>query len=528
MNKLIYITSLLLMLILASCSKDFLEVDPIGYPASESFLKTNQEAYTAMIGIYDQIQYNYSNGSWASVFFIKNLPADDVLCAGGSPTDQSEYQYLDDFAIGSDNSKIQFIWTNFYKVINSCNTVIQRISENSDATKEMLQVVAEAKAIRAFTYFDLVTLFGGVPLFTVNPVDASEYNKPRATKEEVYAQIEIDLTDAITGLPLKSVYSDGDKFRFSKGAAQSLLGKALLYQKKYSEAAIVLAQVISSNEYDLEPNFADAWAGSHEFGIESVYEISYSSQFGYDWGTFGNYWGANGAYNNIECQLEGPRDAYFDVSGSSLEVSNGWGFNLPSAEIGDLMYARGETSRLAGSLISAADFEATGGEIVDGTVYNVPEDPNNPNSHDYEGYMRLKYVTKPSETGTSGVNELNYGTNWRIIRYADVLLMAAEAYNKSGQDELAQTELFKVRKRAGFTAPVTETGVALFDLIVEEREVELAFEGSRYWDLVRWGLASQELGNIGFKANKHELFPIPLNEIIGNTALTEADQNPGY
>lgn len=509
------------MLVIASCSKDFLEVKPIGNLTSENYLKTNQEVYTAMIGIYDQIQYNFSNGSWASVFFMKNLPADDVLAAGGSPTDQSEYQYLDDFEIGSDNSKILFIWTNFYKTINFCNTVITRVGENPDATAEMLQMVAEAKAIRAFTYLDLVTMFGGVPLLITNPTSADEFNKPRATVAEVYAQIEADLADAIAGLPVKSLYSAADKFRFSKGTAQALLGKALLYQEKYSEAATVLGQVISSGEYGLEPNFADNWVSTHEFGVESVYEISYSTQFGYDWGTFGNYWGANGAYNNIECQLEGPRDAYFNVSGSSLGVVNGWGFNLPSAKIGDLMYARGETNRMSASLISAADFEATGGVMLV-SVDDVPK------PHDFEGYMRLKYVTRSSESGTSGVTELNYGTNWRIIRYADVLLMAAEAYNKSGQDGLAQAELFKVRNRAGFTAPVTETGTALFDVIVEERQVELAFEGSRYWDLVRWGLANTELNSLGFTANKHELFPIPLNEIIGNTAMDDTDQNPGY
>lgn len=521
MNKLIYITGLLLILIVAGCSKDFLEIDPIGYPASENFLKTDQEVYTAMIGIYDQVQYNYSNGSWASVFFIKNLPADDVLCAGGSPTDQSEYQYLDDFKISSDNSKIQFIWTNFYKAINSCNTVITRVGENPDATDEMKQMVAEAKAVRAFTYLDLVTMFGGVPILTTNPITSDEYSKPRASKADVYALIEKDLNDAIALLPLKSEYSAADKFRFSKGTAQSLLGKALLYQEKYSEAATVLAQVIASGEYDLEPNYEDNWVSTHEFGIESVYEISYSSQFGYDWGTFGNYWGANGAYNNIECQLEGPRDAYFDVSNSSLGVVNGWGFNLPSAKIGDLMYSRGETKRMSASLISAADFETTGGKML----VSVND---NPKPHDYEGYMRLKYVTRTSESGTSGVTELNYGTNWRIIRYADVLLMAAEAYNKSGQDGPAQTELFKVRDRAGFSAPITQTGTDLFNLIVEEREVELAFEGSRYWDLIRWGKAVEELGDLGYKANKNELFPIPLNEIIGNTAMTEDDQNPGY
>lgn len=515
MNKIIYISGLLLVLTLAGCGKDFLEVEPFGNLTSENYLKTNKEVYAAMVGIYDEIQYNFSNGSWCSVFFMKNLPADDVLCAGGSPTDQSEYQYIDDFSIGSDNSKIQFIWTHFYRTINACNTITKRVGENPDATAEMKQMVAEAKALRAFTYLDLVIMFGGVPLFTENPVDPADFNKPRASVTDVYTQIEEDLTDAIALLPLKSEYVAADKFRISKGAAQALLGKALLYQKKYSEAAAVFSNLIGSGEYGLEPNFSDNWAYTHEFGIESVFEISYSSIKGYDWGTFGPFWGSNGAFNNIEYQLEGPRDAIFDLSNCDLGVVNGWGFNLPSAKIGDLMYSRGETSRLTGTLISEADLIDHGAVIT-------------PSDHDYQGYMRLKYVTRASESGTSGVMELNYGSNWRIIRYADVLLMAAEAYHFNGQDNLAQIELAKVRNRAGFAGPVIETGNDLFNLIVLERQIELAFEGSRYWDLVRWGLANTELSSIGFKTGKHELFPIPLNEVIGNTAIQESDQNPGY
>jgi starch-binding outer membrane protein, SusD/RagB family len=512
MNKIIYLASFLLALTIIGCSKDFLTVDPVGNLKKEDYLKTDQEVFKAMVGIYDQIQYNYSNGSWASVFFMKNLPADDVLCAGGGPGDQSEYQYLDDFQIGSGNSKILFIWTNFYKSISFCNTVIDVVGNNADATAKMKEMVAEAKGLRAFNYLELVTLFGGVPLLIENPKTTADYHKARATIAEVYAQIESDLNDAIAGLPLKKTYSDANKFRLSKGAAQALLGKALLYEKKYSESATVLAQLIATSDYSLEPNFADNWINTHEFGVESVFELSYGTTGKYDWGY--PYWGSNGAYNNIECQLEGPRDAIFTLTNCDLGVVNGWGFNLPSKEIGDLMYARNEVNRLPATLISAADLVKHGAVVTSST-------------HDYQGYMRLKYVTRSSETSTVGVDALNYGTNWRLIRYADVLLMAAEAYNKSNNDAAAQTELNKVRARAGLS-DITSTGTDLFNAIVEEREVELAFEGSRYWDLVRWGLATNQLSDIGFVAGKHEVFPIPLNEIIANTKIEDADQNPGY
>ncbi|MFW6227366.1 MAG: RagB/SusD family nutrient uptake outer membrane protein, partial [Bacteroidota bacterium] len=343
---------------------------------------------------------------------------------------------------------------------------------------------------------------------------------------EVYAQIEKDLTEAIPELKLKSEYNAAERFRFAKGTAQALLGKAYLYQEKWSEAATVLGEIISSGEYGLEPNFADVWSIESEFGVESLFETSYVSSEAYDWGNFP--WGG-GNESNIEAQLQGPRDTYFDVSGSSLNVINGWGFNLPSAKIGEMFVAdleagNNDSSRYFGTLVSAADFEATGGEVL----VSVDDDPA---PHDYEGFMRLKYVTRSTTTSDQGVPELNHGINWRIIRYADVLLMAAEANFRAGNIDVAQDQLEQVYRRArgldeSFT--ITATGDEFWNMLVDERAMELAFEGSRYWDLIRWGMAEAELGDLGFEAGKHELFPIPQNEIIANNAIEQADQNPGY
>jgi hypothetical protein len=497
----------LVVLLFSSCSESFLDVDPTGRLTSESYLKTEDEVKTAMIGVYNSMQHNYSNGSWASVFFIKNLPADDCM-AGSSEGDQTGYQNIDDFTIQTDNAKLELIWTNFYKTISSVNTIINKVEGDTDAKAAM---IAEAKAIRAYTYFELVTLFGGVPLMTVNPIDESAYHQPRALIAEVYAQIEKDFTEAIPDLPLKSEYSAADKFRFSKGTAQAFLGKVYLYEKKYSEAATQLAAVVSSGEYDLEPDFADVWSKKSEFGIESLFEISYTSQEFYDWGTFP--WDG-GNESNIEVQLQGPRSDLFDLSNCTLPIINGWGFNMPSAKIGHAFEAENDVVRGSATLISAADFEAAGGVVLDD------------NAHDYEGYMRLKYVTRASETSDQGIPELNYTTNWRILRYADVLLMAAEAYHFNGEDGKALLEINKVRDRAQL--PGITASDDMFDAVVKERQLELAFEGSRYWDLVRWDLAVQEMGDLGYRTGKHELFPIPQNEIIANNAMDAEDQNPGY
>lgn len=504
----IFLIGLAMTFSITSCNEDnFLDKEPIGKLSSETYLETDEEVKTVIVGIYNSMQNNFSSGAWASVYFIKNLPADDCL-AGSSPGDQTGYQNIDDFAIQTTNAKIEAIWTNFYKAISSANTIINLVEPDTDAKKEM---IAEAKALRAYQYLELVTMFGGVPLMTVNPVSSADYHLPRSSVADVYTQIEKDLSEAIPDLPMKSEYNAADRYRMSKGAAQAYYGKALLYQKKYADAATQLAAVISRGEYDLEPNFADVWTKETEFGQESLFEISYTAQEGYDWGNFP--WGG-GNENNIEVQLQGPRGNLFNLSGSSLDIVNGWGFNMPSAKIGQAFIDAGDTERGNSTVMSAADFEATGGVIED------------ENAHDYEGFMRLKYVTKASETSTSGVAELNYTTNWRLLRYADVLLMAAEAYHFSDQDGLALVEINKVRDRASLTD--IEASDDVFQAIVTERQLELAFEGSRYWDLVRWDLAVQELGSLGYSANKHELFPIPQNEIIANNSISETDQNPGY
>jgi len=525
MKKIIYSLSILFILVFTGCSKDFLEVEPYGVLSSDNFLKTDGDVKLATMGVYNKLQGAYSSGSWTSIYFIKNLPGDDVNCAGPNGADQPEYQYLDKFNITSDNSKLATVWANLYSIINSCNTIIVNVGANPDATAGMKAMIGEAKALRAFTYLDLVTMFGGVPLMTVNPTSEAEFSKPRATAAEVYAQIEADLKDAIAVLPVKSAYAPVDKFRFSKGTAETLLGKAYLYQGKYAEAATVLGSCIASNEYSLEPNYPDIWSKDNEFGVESIFEISYTSQENYGWGNFP--WGG-GNESNIEMQLEGPRadgDGSFDFSNldlTKLDIQGGWGFNLPTKTIGDLLYSIPTDKRIKGSVVNEADYFAAGGayQVTNGIV----EDP-----YDYEGYLRLKYANKASETtpGSVAQPELNFGSNYRILRYADVLLMAAEAYNKSGNDGAALAELQKITDRAGIPAH-TETGSALFDQIVIERAKELCFEGTRYWDLVRWGKAAEKLSSKGFVTGKHELFPIPNNEIIANTMMEESDQNPGY
>ena len=507
MKKYIKIITLGILIIFnyTSCSDEFTEVDPVGQINEDDFLTTDAEAESVIYGIYDLMAWNY-NRPWNSAFFVKILPG-DIANAGSTIGDQTALQQIDDFEYVSDNTAITGIWEGYYKTIGLANVLIEKLEISELSSKD--KFIAEAKFLRAYSYFELVTLFGGVPLRITTPQSIDEFALARSTKSEVYAQIESDLDVAISGLPSKSAIAQ--PFRISKEAAEAVLGKVYLFQEKYDLAAIEFEKVISSNAFDLESDFANVWDSSSENGIESLIELTYVSTESYDWGNFP--WGGR-PESNIHAQLMGPRgDGIFDVA--AIGVANGWGFNIPTAKIGQAFENEGDDVRKNATLISEADLVAAGGGV------NAPDT----GIHDYEGYVRLKYVTRTEDTD-GPINELNYGINWRLLRYADVLLMAAEAYNKNSEDSKALIELNKVRLRAGLE-DVTATGTDLFDAIVLERQLELAFEGQRFWDLVRWGLADTELSSLGY-TSKNEVFPIPANEISRNTLINQEDQNTGY
>ncbi len=512
-KNLIKYISIAIMLSIFSCSEDNLEKTPIGRFASEDYLTTDDEAEMAIIGVYDFLAIAYNNyNDWSSLFLAKLLPGDDINTAGASSTDAPKLQQLGDFTFQYDNIAITDVWLSLYRIVNSSNAIINNIKDEVSIKDE---IIAEAKFFRAYAYFELVTMFGDVPFYTQNAGTTAETHIPRTPKSTIYKAIEDDLKDAAIALPLKSEYPAKQKFRASKGTAQSLLGKVYLYQEKYALAHEVLLDVISSNEYGLG-DYGKIWLKEERAGLESVFEVMYTSQNGHDWG---GPWDGT-AKSNFIIVLMGPRGDNSFVGMEKIGYTNGWGVGVPTSKFGDLIYADAGDIRRTASLISEADFEAAGGAV------NNPSGTNNWAA--YQGYIRLKYSTKASET-SGPVAEVNHSTPFKIIRYADVLLMAAEAYNKDNKDGLAIEELKKVRIRAGFTdhtAWENLTGNELFEFIVKERALELAFEGHRYWDLVRWGKAATEV--TGFESNKHEVYPIPKREIDLNNAINPEDQNPNY
>lgn len=494
------IACLAFFLLFSSCKK-FLTQDVPGAFAESDFYKTDADVNQAVIGIYDMMQAHF-NAAWGSIYMVKSLLSDESNCGGANSTDQPQYQSLDDFKHDATNAAVRDAWRMCYFTIYRANKVINK-TDADNAVKKRL--VAEAKTLRAYNYLELVSLWGDVPL-VLNDIPPAQYTSTkREQKAKVYAQIEKDLLEAITDLPVKSAT---EKFRVAKGTAQALLGKAYLFQGKWAEAATQFEAVITSNQYSLGTSVGAVFSRSGEFGSESLFEISYTENRNYDWG---NYPWDYQPESNIHIQLMGPRADYYTKAPADSLIG-GWGFIRPKQKLWNAFIAAGDVQRRNQVIMSEAELKAAGGNW------------SNPGDWDYEGYFQRKYGTFTSQTGAP-VGELNYGTNWRHLRYADVLLMAAEANNKMGgaNDAKAQTYLNQVRSRAGL-APVSATGTTLFEAIVRERQLELAFEGVRFVDLVRWGRASAELASLGFVTGKHELLPIPDYDIRAGGL----NQNPGY
>jgi starch-binding outer membrane protein, SusD/RagB family len=489
------------VLFTASGCKKFLEQDVPGAFAEEDFYKTDLDATQAVTAIYDMMQAHYNN-NWGSLYMVKTLLSDETNCGGSDAGDQPGYQTIDKFNLDATNDKIRDAWRMSYFTIYRANKVINKTKPET-ATRQRL--IGEAKFLRAFNYFELVSLWGDVPLVLDDIPPAQYTSTGRKAKAQVYAQIEKDLQEAIAVLPLKTAYSAADKFRVSKGSAQALLGKTYLYQQKWTEAAAQFETVITSNQFGLAPTVGAAFSRNYEFGTESLFEISYTTLRSYDWGNFP--WGGQ-PESNIHIQLMGPRADYY-VKAPADSLLGGWGFNLPKTKLWNAFNTAGDVTRRSQVIMSKAELVAAGGSW------------SNDNAWGYEGYFQRKYGTFTTQTG-GPINELNYGTNWRQIRYADVLLMAAEANYRAGNEPKAQQYLNQVRTRAGLSS-ITPTGAALFTAIVNERQLELAFEGFRFIDLVRWNLAAQELGSLGYQS-KHQLLPIPDYDV--NTA--SLSQNPGY
>lgn len=484
---------------LFACKKSFVDIEPKGQFLSENYYADRDQAFAAVVATYDIMRKN--SGGFENMLALINAGSDDHYAGGGGPTDGNQLQVFSNYTLTPNNMAGSY-WNDHYQGIFRANVMLSKLPgvPMDDASKT--RFTAEGKALRAYYYFNLVRMFRNVPLFTEPLTATSIYEVTQAKPEEVYAQIEKDLNEAIGALP--STLPPSELGRFTKGAAKALLGKVYLYEKKNTEAAAQLAEVngtpggTSIYGYKLLTNFADLWIASNKFNTESILEEAHTNLGRSTWGN----WGSSTDEGNTFAQMVGPRSYRKLVANAPDIYPAGWSFSVITQDLYDFMK-------------NDPRFDAT---VFDAVALKAANQIDYTAGYMNTGYFLRKFLPRATDVTTLGGNtELNFQQDTYIIRLADTYLMEAEALGASGAR--AQALLDAVRARVGLTpVPVS------LQAIKNERRRELAGEGHRWFDLVRWGDAAAVLSGRGFVAGKNEIFPIPSREL----QATKLVQNPGY
>ena len=464
-----------------SCNdNNFLDVDP-STETPEQALSSPTAATELVNAIYNKpFDWNESTFSWIGVTSITSDDADKGSDPGDTGGDKN---LLDALTFSTNTISFNEVWEANYQGIARANQALKFLPDLSIEDDLKNRLIGESKFLRGLFYFRLVKMFGGVPLIKgvpdiQNPNDINAANT-RVPKQEVYDFIIVDLTDAAEKLPAS--YDSQNLGRATKGAALSLLAKVNMYQGNWQEVLDLTNQVMGMGVYDLTPDYSHIWREIGENNSESIFELQ-----------------GRGETPNKGIQ------GYFVTQGARGAGGWGWGFNTPTEDLANA-YEANDVRRDATIIFR-------GETLWDGLdVANTVSNPM---------YNQKAYVSKTQETFNG--NDWETNKNVRILRYAEVLLMNAEAALETGGD--AATPLNMVRNRAGLPDASIVDKMAVW----KERRLELAFEHDRYFDLVRQGRAGEVLRAHGknFMDGKHELFPIPQPQIdLSNGKLT---QNPGY
>ena len=488
-----------LMISLVSCEKGFVDVQPKGQFLTANYYADQSQAFSALVGVYDVVRKN--SGGFENMITMMNAGSDDQVAGGGTSTDGAGIQGFNTFTLTALIVPGSF-WSDYYQGIFRANTLLAKISKvNMDATVKA-RFTAETKALRAWYYFNLVILFKNVPLL-LDPLTATDmYQVVQAAPTAVYTQIEKDLTEAIVDLPATvPVATEGG--RLTKGTAQAILGKVYLYEGKGALAAAQFADVngtpggTSQYGYRLLSNYSDLWVVSNKFNTESIFEVCHSSTGSSGWGN----WGSGSDEGNSVNVMAGPR-SYAKKGPNAPDLPSGWSFNVFTQSFYDIIKT---DPRFSATVLDMVALQTAGQADYIAGYANT-------------GYFMNKFTPRQVDVSTgSGDAVLNYKQDTYNIRLADTYLMEAEALGATGSR--AQALLDAVRARVGLpSVPVSLAAIKA------ERRMELASEGFRFFDLVRWGDAAAKLSSKGFVAGKNEVFPIPYRELQG----TKLVQNPGY
>ena len=470
----------------SSCS-DFLEQNPQTDLSENDFYKTADDILSAVNGAYSSLQEGDIYGNW---YVFGEIPSDNTRNQlSGSVTTQNEF---DQFYIDTQNSMIANFWKAAYKVINRTNTILGRIDGIEINTELANRYKLECKFIRALMYFNLVRVYGDVPLVLKEISISESYDILREPKENVYNQIIADLKEA-QDLPVS--YSTAEDGRATQGAAKALLANVYMTLHKYAEAETILAEIINSGRYSLLENtpgslnidgYKNVFSPVNHNSKEGIFEIQFLK---------GGYGEGSNYANNFAPENSGT---------NVVAVGGTGGNNIPEMDIYNA-YEEGDLRR---------DFSMSLG------YYD-----NRKNNEWVESRYVCKFMDVPYQNNDAS-------NNYPVIRYADVFLMYAEALNQNGKTAEACKYLNMTRRR-GFGYQTTETSPvdlqttdkAQFALMVEqERRVELAFENHRWFDLIRTGRAVEVMRSKGFSLNETNLIcPIPQKQIDVNPKLTQND-----
>ena len=420
----------------AACSDDFIEREPVYSIDSENYFNSEDDFYNALVATYDLLQSTYQNA------LLGEIASDNTLCGDEGPNDVIGFQQIDDMIHTPVNSELKKIWDWMFAGVNRANYILEFKDKTDFEGKN--QIIAEARFLRAYYHFELVKWFGPIPLkgdarFQID----DEKTIPRSPVADVYASIEADLQFAIDNLnPIAPQVG-----RATKGAAQALLGKVYLYQDKFSLAAVTFENLITSNNYSLVSDYSTLFEFAQENGSESVFEVQYTDVEGAGFGCL------QCSEGNVAVGFSGPRNY------SGPLFTSGFSFNVPTQNSYDA-YDTGDNRRDIAILNIESWATQTGASFGLG--------------YEHTGFFNRKYIPRTRSSNAAGDQNLTNPNNYRAIRYADVLLMAAEAYNRGGIDEnKAKQYLNEVRRRAfgNNNNDINASGAALTDFIWEERRL---------------------------------------------------------
>ena len=491
MKLLKYASALLLLATLGSCKK-YLDKAPLDSINTANFYKTEEDAISAINGAYQPLQWPklYNLRMWTTDIWAAN----SIVGAGGG-TDGIETQDISNFVTTTDNAAALDIWRGPAPGILRCNLVLQNVPGMDISETLKNRILGEAHFLRANYYFILVRLFGDVPLITVPQTPEDDQRPARTPKSQVYDLVISDLKSAIEMLPARETYTGSDVGRASKGAAVGMLAKVYLTLGKYAETVDLCRQVTALG-YGLNNNYLDNFNPATKNSKESLFEVQFYGKTSY------SFWNNENQASWVST-FTGPRNSDF--------VGGGYGWNQPTQEfIGQ--YEAGDNRKDKTILYE-------GGPSFDGKEYKA--------SYSVTGYNLRKFLVPKSISPDYDTNP----ADWVVLRYADVLLMEAEALAELNRLDEALVSLNKIRTRAGLT-PVSSglSQAQLKQKIRKERRMELAFEGEHWFDVIRYDNGQYakpyflSIGKTNFTA-KNLLLPIPQKEIDANPNLS---QNPGY